>query len=103
MALSPITVVCSKCQNKFTDVPKRSFLGFQKINCPECKEKLTFPLTDGYRVIYWVILFSMALQILVSLNEGNFIFPGLLSFAIVFALIRDRTLKKGLIINKSYE
>ena len=103
MSLSPITAVCSHCQNKFTEVPKKSFLGFQKLTCPECNTTLTFPLTDGYRIIYWILLIFMVLSVIGSLSQGNFIFPGLVSFAMIFALIRDRKLKKSLILKRSYE
>ena len=103
MSISPIAVVCSHCQNKFTETPKRSFLGFQKLTCLKCNTKLTFPLTDGYRIIYWILLVFMILSVIGSLSQGNFALPGLVSFAMIFALIRDKQLKKKLILEKSYE
>ena len=103
MSPSSITTVCSHCQNKFTEIPKRSFLGFQKMACSECHTKLTFPLTDGYRIIYWILLIFMVISIIGSLSQGNFAFPGLVSFAIIFSLIKDRKLQKNLVLKKSYD
>lgn len=94
MALSPINAVCSHCKHHFTGLPKRSFLGFQKLNCPECKEKVTYPLTSGYRTTYWVLLVFMVLSIVGSFSRGEIGLPGGIGIAVVIALISDWNIKK---------
>ncbi len=103
MALSPINVTCKKCNSKFTDVPKRTFIGFQKLVCPTCQEKLTYPLTSGYRATYWVLLVSMVANIFVAISQGGFVVPGLLGIAVLFALIRDRSIRKQVTTKITYE
>jgi len=57
---------CSKCGNRTSFSNKKSFLGFSKLVCTECKNKFndpSTPLSKGYRIIYWVlgILFTLVL------------------------------------------
>ncbi len=94
MPLAEIKAQCQKCSNKFTQVPKQSFLGFQKVKCTSCEKKTTYPLTSGYRIIYWILLALMILVIIRTISEGGFAFPGGLGIAIIFALIRDSSIKK---------
>lgn len=94
MALTSIAVVCTKCSSKFNQIPKQSFLGFQKLVCPSCQEKLTYPLTKGYRTTYWVIFVFMILAIFAALAKGEFVFPGGFGLAVAFALFRDRSISK---------
>lgn len=96
MALSPIDCVCSHCKHQFTDIPKRSFLGFQKLNCPKCKEEVHYPLTSGYRTTYWVLLVIMILSIAGSFSRGEIGVPGGIGIAVVIALVRDWSIKKNL-------
>lgn len=96
MALSPIDCVCSHCKHQFTDIPKRSFLGFQKLNCPKCKEEVLYPLTSGYRTTYWVLLVIMILSIAGSFSRGEIGLPGGIGIAVVIALISDWNIKKSL-------
>ncbi len=90
---------CWQCGTKFYGTPKRTFLGFQKLTCPGCLETMTYPLTSGYRVTYWIILGYMVLLFL----TGYFYAPGLLGIAVIVAVIRDMRLRKQLSIstNKS--
>ena len=94
MALTPIDAVCTKCSSKFNQLPKQSFLGFQKLVCPSCQEKITYPLTKGYRTTYWVIFAIMVLTIIGAFAQGEFGFPGGLGLAVAFALFRDRSISK---------
>lgn len=94
MALSPIDVVCTKCGSKFNEVPRQTFLGFQKLLCPTCQEALTYPLTQGYRTTYWVIFGLMALTIILAYSQGNIGYPGGFGIAVTFALLRDRSIRK---------
>lgn len=89
MALSEIEVVCDKCDQRFKAIPKRSFLGFQKIECSSCNEKITYPLTTGYRIIYLVLFFYMIFAFAQSLAAGGSPYLGGFGLAIMFALLKD--------------
>ncbi len=97
MALSSIDAVCTKCSHKFNQAPKQSFLGFQKLTCPACQEKITYPLTKGYRTTYWVIFALMVLMIINAFVEGDIGYPGGLGLAVAFALLRDRIIRKRIV------
>ena len=94
MALSPIDAVCTKCSSSFNQIPKQSFLGFQKLTCPTCREKITYPLTSGYRTTYWVIFGLMILMIINAFSQGSFGLPGGFGLAVTFAPLRDRSIRK---------
>jgi uncharacterized paraquat-inducible protein A len=81
---------CWQCGTKLYGTPKRTFLGFRKLTCPRCSETVTYPLTPGYRVTYWVILSYMILLFL----TGFFCIPGLLGIAVIGAVIKDMRLRK---------
>ena len=94
MSLSPIEATCSSCKHKFTAVPRRSFLGFQRLNCPACAKSVLYPLTSGYRTTYKVLLGLMVLAVFGALAKGDIAFPGVLGIAAVVALLKDRGIKK---------
>ncbi len=94
MALKPIEVHCDKCGTDFIQEPKRSFLGFQKLICSSCAEKLVYPLTNGYRITYWVLFAIMALAFINALSQGGFAFPGGFGIATIIALIQDWRIRK---------
>jgi len=94
MPLSEFEAQSQYCSIKFRQVPKKSFLGFQKVKCASCEKKTAYPLTSGYRTIYWVLLVLMILGIIGNISEGGFAFPGGFGIAIIFALIRDSSIKK---------
>ena len=48
MDQSEISVTCENCGQKFTGIPEKSFLGFQKLTCPGCNDRITLPLVKGY-------------------------------------------------------
>lgn len=89
-----INAICSSCGEKFIGKPSKTFLGFQKMKCPSCKSKVLYPLTNGYRAIYWVLFFIMLLAILGSFQQGGFGLPGGIGLAVIVALLKDRALKK---------
>lgn len=89
MSLPEIAAVCGACRDQFRTVPKRSFLGFQKVTCPSCKKETTYPLTPGYRVTYWVLLILMVFGIINALSEGGVAGPGGFGIAIIVALVID--------------
>ncbi len=89
-------VVCIKCKTEFEDKPKQSFLGFQVFTCPKCAEKITYPLTGGYRLIYWFVLIGLILYSVSAISQGSIPIPGLLGIAAIIGLVRDRSLRNKL-------
>ena len=94
MALTEIEAICRSCHKTFRAQPKRTFLGFQRLVCPDCSREVMYPLTSGYRTAYWIFVGFMALVILASLAQGQIAFPGLIGLAMIWALDRDRRLRK---------
>lgn len=99
MALAPVAAVCPHCKARFAATPKRTFLGFQKVACPECKESVVYPLTRGYRTTYWVLFVFMVLSIVGSFSRGEFGVPGGLGIAVAIALMRDWSIKRRVAAN----
>ena len=97
MAATKMKCICKKCNIEFSSIPKRSFLGFQKVICPSasCNTKLIYPLTSGYRTAYWILLILMLLSFLGELSEGRVGFPGGIGIALIFAIWKDRSIKKN--------
>ena len=95
MALDAISATCSSCGHQFRAFPKRTFLSFQKMRCPNCKKDVVYPLTRGYRTTYWVILVLLLVAVVVNLSNGQPTYPGLLGFAAVYALVEDARIRKS--------
>ena len=95
MALSAIDAKCPNCAHEFRAVPKRSFLSFQKMRCPSCGKDVVYPLTSGYRIIYWAILGLMLVAVVVNYSNGQPTYPGLLGFAALIALVEDARIRKA--------
>jgi DNA-directed RNA polymerase subunit RPC12/RpoP len=96
MALEEIDARCSGCLHEFRTRPKRSFMGFQKLKCPSCGKKVLYPLTTGYRVIYWVLLALMGYSLSLNWSAGRVASPGLIGFAIMAALVNDLRMRREL-------
>ncbi|WP_300115876.1 hypothetical protein [Rhodoferax sp.] len=101
MAMLPIHAVCTTCNTSFNQVPTRTSLGFQRLKCPECKKKVTYPLTNFYRAMYWVFFVLMMLLIVNAFSQGGFGVPGGIGLAIVYALFMDRRIRNR-IANPTY-
>ena len=74
---------------EFRAVPSRTFLGFRKLDLSCLREGRALPLTVGYRIIYWFLLFGLLSQFVEYANSGRLPIPGLLGIAIMLAVIRD--------------
>ena len=92
--MKSINATCQSCGTKFAAEPKRTFLGFQKLTCPACKADVLYPLTNGYRITYWIIFALMAITVVSAFAQGGYGFPGGLGIAVLIALFRDWTLKR---------
>jgi DNA-directed RNA polymerase subunit RPC12/RpoP len=95
VALPAINAKCPNCGREFRAVPKRSFLSFQKMRCPSCTKDVVYPLTKGYRIIYWAILALMLVAVVVNYTNGQPTYPGLLGFAALIALVEDARIRKA--------
>ena len=113
-------IVCPRCSTAFerADKIKRSFLGFPKQKCAQCGETILQPLTSGYRTFYLVVAILMGFVCLVplaiilvvgsvglvtddpdalaALTGIPILVPGLIPLAMIYALIKDRALRKRL-------
>jgi hypothetical protein len=47
-----LEVLCGRCGFKFRSQPTLTFLGFQRLQCPHCSQKLRLPLAPGFRLMY---------------------------------------------------
>ena len=92
--MSKVTAVCQSCKSTFTTDPKKTFLGFQKLKCYFCGVESTYPLSQGYRITYWVIFAIMAATIANSFSEGQIGLPGGLGIGVLVALFIDWRLKR---------
>jgi len=94
MTLQAISAVCSHCQTPFSGTPTRTFLGFQRVKCSSCGTSLTYPLTSGYRIAYWVFLVLFGAALANALAEGEVALPGLAVIGAVIALVRDAQIRR---------
>ncbi len=94
MALKEIEATCRACGTEFRAVPKRTFLGFQRLVCPGCSSPVIYPLTRGYRITYWVFVALMAWTVLDAIAHGGIAVPGLLGLAVIIGLMRDHRIRK---------
>ena len=78
----------SELREHFRAVPRRSFLGFQKLRCKACSSDVLYPLTSSVRATYWIIVVLMIP--VVSVEEGY----GLLGIPFAIALLRDARIRK---------
>jgi len=97
VALSAIDAYCDGCGHTFSAVPRRSFLGFQLLNCPACATELRYPLTRGYRSFYEVCAGLMTVSFVVGLVFGHLTLPGLVGGAMIAGLIKDRLVRRELV------
>ena len=56
--MKKLQYLCPNCMRitELSTKPKRSFMGFQKIHCSNCKSEFRYPLTTGYVIFYWIYL-----------------------------------------------
>jgi DNA-directed RNA polymerase subunit RPC12/RpoP len=52
--------------------PRRSFMGFFKVICPNCKKEFRYPLSPGYTACYWILLIGNIVWALYLISQGRF-------------------------------
>jgi hypothetical protein len=93
MALLPREVICTECYSTFEAIPRRSFLGFLKFICPDCKREFLHPLTSGYRTFWWIMIILGIIALFGGPFGVIFVIAGI---AGIVALVKDSSLKKKL-------
>lgn len=94
MPLREMDATCRACATTFRAVPKRSFLGFQRLKCPGCTKDVLYPLTSGYRITYWVLVVLMFLSVIDNKRRDRISYPGFLGIAVIVGLVRDKRIRK---------
>ncbi len=85
---------CDKCNLDFSAIPKQSLLGFLKMSCPLCNKELLYPLSMGYRIVYWILVAFSIFATLPLLSGGTPRAPGIMGIAAMFALAYDWKIRK---------
>ena len=94
------TYVCTNCKTvvELSTKPKRSFMGFFRIQCPECKKEFRYPLTTGYEVVYWLLLIGNVLWISSIVARGNTVIPNPVGIVVlvyvIVSLLKSSQLKR---------
>lgn len=97
MARPPIAVRCPGCEHEFVAVPKLSFLGFPRVTCPQCGDRVTAPLGPRYRSFYTLAAGLMAASAVGSLlTTGHVMLPGLAGAAMIGAIVKDALIRREL-------
>ncbi len=87
---------CRFCNKESEIKMKTSFFGFKNFACPSCGKVNMFPLTKGYKMIYWIVAVFFAISAIGMLLVGKFGIPSILAIAAIASLIMDSKYKKEL-------
>lgn len=90
---------CLECGQARIGTPKKTFLGFQKLECSACRHQSLYPLSKGYVVIYWVAIVLITAMSIRFLMNGAIPIPGVLFFAGIYGLWRDRQIYQNIVEN----
>jgi hypothetical protein len=81
--------------------PKRSFMGFLRIQCPTCKKEFSYPLTPGYVACYWFLLAYNAINTIYLINvllQGGAFIPNPIGMVVlvyvIISLVKNTKLKR---------
>lgn len=85
-----LALACRSCGAPRQGNPKKTFLGFQQVHCEDCGHVSLYPLNRLYRRIYWGAVVLFAAICVTYLLDGQIPIPGVLFFAAVYGLWRDR-------------
>ena len=66
--------LCPSCMSMVEEwgKPRRSFMGFFKVICPNCKKEFRYPLSPGYTACYWILLIGNVVWALYLISQGRF-------------------------------
>ena len=101
--MEKIKYLCPSCK-KITELstkPKRSFMGFPKITCINCKKEFRYPLTAGYVTAYWILLLANLIWVMSILLQGGVLIPNPIGIVVliyvIVSLIKSRTLSQQIV------
>lgn len=89
--------VCTACHADFDYMflkPKRTFLGFSRVMCPECDHDILYPLTTFNRVAYIIILLVAVAASVWWLIDGDIPYPAIAAIGAGLILSKDATVRK---------
>jgi hypothetical protein len=89
-------LVCGSCHVALSNsgpIP-RTFLGFGRVVCPQCGQTTHYPLTNGTKIFYWVLVAAVTVFCVVELSQGNVALPGLVWIAAVAALVNNGSIER---------
>ena len=84
--------MCLYCGERPSRPAKTTFLGFRKLRCGRCSKDSIYPLSSGYFTVYCAAIVFAVIFAGVMIAQGDIPIPGLLFFAAVYGLWRDRQL-----------
>jgi hypothetical protein len=76
---------CTHCGHEFNGVARKTFLGFRKFRCEQCRLEFSSTLFTGHRITYWVLLI-LAMAVMFGTQEGR---PNIFVVLMVIAVSID--------------
>lgn len=95
--------LCLNCGEPASRPAKTTFLGFRKLQCRQCSKESIYPLSSGYFTVYCAALVLAVILAAVMISQGDIPIPGLLFFAAIYGLWRDRQLCQAISRNPPTE
>lgn len=96
-------VFCLHCGERSFRPAKTTFLGFRKLKCGQCGRESIYPLSKGYFNLYRASLALSVILCIIMLSQRSIPIPGLLFFAAIYGLWRDRQLCQSVAVNPPSE
>jgi len=98
IAVAESQAICTECGSWFHQAARKSFvIGFPSFACPSCGKRFLYPLTSGYRVLYWVMASIFILSLICALSQGATLMvpgiPGIIGIIGIIALPMDARIR----------
>lgn len=84
----------TKQKGSFSLDRNKSFLGFPKMTCPKCNHKNIYPLGNGYRTFYTILIILGVILFFVAIGTGSTFTPSILLIAAIIAMFKDSSIRK---------
>jgi predicted RNA-binding Zn-ribbon protein involved in translation (DUF1610 family) len=80
---------CFHCGTDLQISTETTFLGFKKFTCPVCGKENKHVLRNGYRWVYYIVLFLSVAGVVNGLAQGDVPRAGIVSILAMVALGKD--------------